>query len=189
MLIHRIINTKFSSCTYVIEVAHDQAWVVDCGDVPPLLEALNHKTLCGILLTHGHFDHIYGLNDVCRMFPEAMVYTNAAGRDALLSDRQNLSRYHETPFTFHFPERIIVVGDNETIPLSDTLKIRTVATPGHHPSCLTYVTDNVVFTGDSFIPNVGVVTILPGGDKALAAKSEELILELSRGSTIYAGHY
>lgn len=40
-----------------------------------------------------------------------------------------------------------------------------IETPGHCPSCLTYYTDNYIFTGDSYIPNVKVVTKLPYGDK------------------------
>lgn len=49
-----------------------------------------------------------------------------------------------------------------------------IETPGHCPSCLTYYTDNYIFTGDSYIPNVKVVTKLPYGDK----KKQRLLLNI-----------
>ena len=63
-----------------------------------------------------------------------------------------------------------------------------MATPGHCPSCLTFYTKNYVFTGDSYIPEVPVVTKLPKGNRALAEVSKEKILKLSEDRKIMAGH-
>jgi len=63
-----IVNSVFSSRTYVLsrEDCFD-VWLVDCGDVERLPEDVR---VAGVLLTHAHFDHIYGLNRLVERFPE-----------------------------------------------------------------------------------------------------------------------
>ena len=162
-------------------------WVVDCGDIEPL-SLLHGKELKGVLLTHAHFDHIYGLNELLGQFPKVLVYTNKAGRETLLDARKNMSHYHETPFIFNYPEQIRIVNDGDEIELAVGVTAKVVATPGHHPSCLTYIIGDVIFTGDSYIPGVKVVTNLPKGNKKQAQESIEKILQISKDKTIYPGH-
>ena len=181
------VNSFFTSCSYVVEAS--EVWLVDCGDVEPLLPLLKGKKVKGVLLTHAHFDHIYGLNELLQRFPGALVYTNECGSDTLLDARKNMSLYHETPFVFEYPENIRLVKDGEEIELSQGLKAKVVSTPGHHPSCLTFIVDDAVFTGDSYIPDTKVVTNLPKGNKAQAQESVEVIMELAQGRVVYPGHY
>ena len=188
MLIHNIVNTFFSSCTYVLTV-DDFSWLVDCGDVEPILSLIKGKNLKGVLLTHAHYDHIYGLNELLRHFSNTLVYTNECGKDTLLNARKNMSLYHETPFVFEYPENIRIVNDGDEIELDKGITAKVVATSGHHPSCLTYIISDAIFTGDSYIPGIKVVTNLPKGNKKLAQDSVEKILLMSEGRIIYPGHY
>lgn len=181
----RLVNSLFSSCTYVLDGGR---WLVDCGDVEPVLQSLGESPLRGVLLTHGHFDHIYGLNDLCDSVPDARVYCSEWAREQLLDAKLNLSFYHETPFVFEYPERIVVVNDGDTVDLGNGQKVTAVATPGHTPGCITWMTEDVLFTGDAYIPGVKVVTNLPYGKKRLAANSVERILSLADTRTICPGH-
>ena len=183
--VYKLVNSFFSSCSYVLDGGR---WIVDCGDVEPILPMLGNRPLQGVLLTHGHFDHIYGLNDLCTCFPEARVYCSAWARQQLLDAKLNLSFYHETPFVFAYPERIVVVQDGDTVDLGDGNVVTSVATPGHTPGCFTWMTNNALFTGDAYIPGVRVVTNLPHGNKRLAANSVERILALAETRTICPGH-
>ena len=180
----KILNSFFSSCTWVL----DGRCVVDCGDAEPLLHMMRQDASHAALLTHGHFDHIYGLNDLCRCFPDTRVYCSEWTRQQLLNAKLNLSFYHETPFEFAYPERIVVVDDGDTVDLCDGLKVTALATPGHTPGCMTWMTDDALFTGDAYIPGVKVVTNLPHGNKRLAANSVERILSLADTRTICPGH-
>ena len=186
MIIRQVINSVFNSCSYVVTQGH-RSWLVDCGDVDRILPLIDGR-LCGVLLTHTHLDHIYGLNHLLSVFPAVPIYTNLHGQEGLLSDKMNLSRYHEDPFVLDNPDNIRVIEDGAYISICDDVKAHAVFTPGHSPSCVTWVIGDAVFTGDSFIPGVKTVTIFPHADKALVAQSEALIRDLLEQRTIYPGH-
>ena len=116
------------------------------------------------------------------------MYTNQAGNDGLFSDKLNFSRYYEESFVFGFPQNVSLVDDGQVLPLSGSLEAKALFTPGHGPDCVTWVMDDAVFSGDSYIPGVKTVTNLPLSDKTLAAQSESLIRELALKRTLYPGH-
>ncbi len=157
--------------------------LIDPGDIWADFE--NTKT---VLLTHAHFDHIYGLNGLLKYSPDVSVYTNEIGREMLLEARKNLSFYQEIPFVFKHPESIVIVKDGDVINISDGNMAKAVFTPGHNPSCITWIINDMVFSGDSLIPGIKTVTNLPGSNRSQAVKSEEVIRQLAIGRTIYPGH-
>ena len=140
-----------------------------------------------VLLTHAHFDHIYGLNKVIELNPKAKVFSNRAGGDMLLDARLNLSKYHESPFVFQFPENIEYIAEGSLIKIGNEI-VEVYSTPGHNPSCLTFVIGDHVFTGDAYIPGIKTVTNIPQANKEEAEKSVERILNLAKGKTIFPGH-
>ncbi len=186
MRVQRIVNSIFNSCSYVIG-NDDCTWIVDCGDVDRILPLIKGR-LCGVLLTHAHFDHIYGLNQLLSLYHDAPVYTNAAGEETLLSDKLNFSRYYGEPFVMQFPESVKAVRDGQLINLYGDVTVRAVETPGHSPCCVTWMLDDMLFTGDSLIPGVKTVTNIPHSDKQQAALSEALIRQLAEHRAIYPGH-
>ena len=71
--IYDITNSIFTSKTYILsKEGEDKAWLVDIGDVEPVLSYLKERNLVveGIFLTHAHFDHIYGIVSLMRQFPK-----------------------------------------------------------------------------------------------------------------------
>ena len=141
-----------------------------------------------VLLTHAHFDHIYGINQVLKLNPDANVYTNNAGREMLLDAKKNFSLYHENPIVCNYPERITIVSDRQIIRTTEEHALTAIFTSGHNPSCITWLHRDYIFTGDSYIPGIKVVTNLPGGNKANAEYSLKKILDLSINRKIYPGH-
>ena len=186
MEVRKVVNSVFRSCSYVI--VHDGAsWLVDCGDVDRILPMIDGR-LRGVLLTHAHFDHIYGLNVLEALFPSLPIYTNQSGLDELLNDKLNFSRYYGDPFVLGSPEKVTLIDDEEAVELFDGIEAKAIYTPGHSPSCVTWLVGDLLFTGDSFIPGVKTVTNVPHSNKEQAAASEELIHELADKRVVYAGH-
>ena len=193
MQVSHIVNKVYASRTYILsQEGSPSVWLVDCGDVPHIVDMLSYLggssfIIKGVLLTHAHYDHMYGLPELTELFPSLLVYTNAIGKKALASERLNFSKYHEDSINYE-TDNIIICEDGDEIELFDSVKAVVHYTPGHNPSCLTYEVGNYLFTGDSYIPGIKVVTNLPGGDKALAAESIEKIKHLAEGKVLCPGH-
>ncbi len=190
--IHDITNTIFTSKTYILsKQGEDKAWLVDIGDIEPVLSYLDERHLYveGVFLTHAHFDHIYGIESLIRQFPECKVYCTEYAKEALASDKLNLSKYNGTPIGYS-GDNVEVVHEGEKMLLYEAEpQIEFFETPGHNPGCLTMVMEDKIFTGDAFIPGIGVNTIPPHSNKEQAKVSLERILILSERKEILSGHH
>lgn len=191
--VSHIVNSIFTSKTYLLAGEEgSKVWIVDCGDIPPLvnmisaIEEISYEVK-GVLLTHVHYDHIYGLPKLIELFPEVRVYTNEQGRKALGSEKLNYSKYHNDPIMYE-SENIRVCKEGDEIELFEDVTAKVHETPGHCDSCLTYEVGEYLFTGDAYIPGVKVVTTLKGGDKEQADRSVARILDMADGKVICAGH-
>ena len=189
--IEEIVNSIFTSKTYILFCeGEDKAWLVDIGDVEPVVTFLEEKglTVEGVFLTHAHFDHIYGLPELVKCYPQCKVYVTEYAKQGLASDKLNMSRYHDTPVTYE-GDNVVVVHEGETMRLFDgEPQMVFYETPGHNPGCLTMVFGDKIFSGDAYIPGVGANTQLPHANKELAAQSMERIIKLAGGRTILSGH-
>lgn len=192
MKVSYIVNSVFTSKTYFLtQEGNPSVWLVDCGDVPPIVDMLSSMggafIIKGVLLTHVHYDHIYGLPRLTEKFPSLQVYTNEYGKNALTDIRLNYSKYHNDPIEYE-SENVVTCDEGTMIELFDGVQAKVYHTPGHNPSCLTYEVGDYLFTGDAYIPGIKVVTTFKGGDKVRAAESVERILRLAEGKVLCAGH-
>lgn len=185
-----ITNRVFNSRTYILTRPDcDKVWLVDCGDTDRVLELIEGKTVEGVLLTHSHSDHIYGLEALIKQFPKVRIYTNEAGVEALRDAKMNISHYHSeySDISIDCPDNIQVIKESDELDVLGTF-VRIYETPGHAPSCITYVVEDKVFTGDSYIPGVKVFTGFPYANRAQARESVERILHFSEDRIICPGH-
>lgn len=108
----------------------DRVIVVDPGEAPPVLNALETRglTVAAVLLTHHHRDHIGGLADVVRRF-EPAVYGAAADQISGVDHP---------------------LADGDTVSLPDLeLAFGVVTLPGHTLNHLGYIGDDVALVGDT----------------------------------------
>ena len=164
---------------------------MDCGDIEEVVQRLSKDSrIVGVLLTHVHFDHIYGLNKLKRLSPDCKVFTNDFGQKSLTDPKRNFSRYHTDveDFVFEYPESVVVVGEGERIKLFEGVYADVFFTPGHDESCLCFEVGESLFTGDAYIPGVKTVTTFPHSSKKKAIESDLRISSMARGMTIYPGH-
>lgn len=189
MKISRIINSIFTSNTYILNDNIATVSLVDIGDIQPIMDFLSRekKLVTFVFLTHTHYDHIYGIRELMKYYPDCIVYTSCFGKDALESDKLNFSRYHS--------DSIILSGDNvkvlcegDKVALSTDTNLEVLETPGHDKSCLTYKVGISLFSGDSYIPGLKVISSFPNSNKADAENSKERIKSLAEGMNLYPGH-
>ena len=187
MNVRSIINSVFTSVTYVLsDPGQDEVWLVDCGDVEELDPSV---PVTGVLLTHTHFDHIYGINALLKRCPDVKVYTNSFGQKALSNPRWNLSHYYaEIPdFIIEKPENIVVIDElSEIEVLGHPVTIKPV--PGHDESCLAFIVDGKLFTGDAYIPGEKIIMNFPKSNKELALESLAYLQGISDQYVLFPGH-
>lgn len=185
-----ITNRVFNSRTYILtRPDSDKVWLVDCGDTDRVLELIGGKSVEGVLLTHAHSDHFYGLEELIRQFPEVRIYTNLAGVEALKSPQLNISHYHSeySDISIEAPENISLLKDGDSLEILG-IPVMVYETPGHAPSCLTYLIEEKAFTGDAYIPGVKVFTGFPHSNRKKAQESVDRIMRLTANCLIYPGH-
>lgn len=189
----RFVNSRFASNTYII--AHpkdDNVWVVDPGDTDVVFEwmkAHSKHTVTGILLTHAHFDHIYGLNEIVEQFSESIVYiANDYGNDALRNPKVNGSWYtEEGPIVVSNKAKISYYG--KTMQLWDDVEMQTINTPGHSPDSQCLLMEGMLFTGDTLIKDVRTVTKLRGGSVEKLEETVKMLEDLKGNNfQVLPGH-
>lgn len=190
-LIKKVIGGVLASNMYIINEARTtNCWIVDIGNFSKLESNLPKDAVVrGLFLTHGHFDHIAGINDFCLKFPEIKIYASEYTCEQLYSSKKNFSLYHEQPIVFEGDKSsITILQDGDKVALFRDFIIEVIATPGHCESCLTYYTTDYIFTGDAYIPNAQIVTKLPKGNKNKATESLSKIMQLVSGRVVCPGH-
>lgn len=185
-----ITNRIFNSRTYILSKEEsDEVWLVDCGDFDRIQERIGNRNIKGVLLTHAHSDHIYGLEALMEQFPQVQIYTNQEGVEALKSPQLNISHYHpEYPdISIDRPENICSIKEGDQLEILG-VTVQVYETPGHDPSCLIYIVENIAFTGDAYIPGVKAFTGFPRSNRKQAAESIIRILQLTTNYLIMPGH-
>lgn len=188
MIVEQLPVGFYTSNIYKISI-NNNVWFIDIGNAQPAINAVsNTEKVRGVFITHAHYDHIYGINHFKERFPECEVFASQYAKEGLYSDKINLSFYHENPVVYEYSD-IVVINDGDCIPLSNNYFLKCIYTPGHNLGCICFFVENYFFTGDSFIPNIPVVTKLKSGNKVQNELSLKLIKSIINQKTVICpGH-
>ncbi|MDO9152908.1 MAG: MBL fold metallo-hydrolase [Paludibacter sp.] len=187
-----VVNTIFNSNTFLIYSEEQSGlWVIDPGsNTNELIEWIfkKNKSISGILITHAHFDHIFGLNDIIQKFPDCIVYASPFAIEGFESAKLNGSYYQEIPFVVDCRD-YISINEGDLIKLWEDSTVKVIETPGHGIDCISFYVNGNLFTGDAFIPGVKVYTKFKKSNKATALHSINRLMEQFDADTmIWPGH-
>lgn len=175
--------------TYLLYDQQQQlAICLDPGeDAQILKEAITDRGLKleKILLTHGHFDHIYGVAGLAQ----------ESGAEVFLhqDDLFMLNNLSETALYYGFsqiqkPKIDQTLGGEEVIDFAGK-QIKVLHTPGHSPGSVTYSIDKHLFVGDLIFSGSVGRSDLPGGNhQQLISSVKEKIWPFSAETIIHPGH-
>lgn len=139
-----------------------------------------------ILLTHGHFDHIFELKDMKEALrTESFIHKKDLQMIEILWD-SGLSI-----FGIKMPKpKVDRCFDGEPSFSIGSQIVKAIHTPGHTPGSVCYFLPNanVLFTGDTLFQGSIGRTDLPGGDPSAMEKSLKKLLSLGGDVVIYPGH-
>lgn len=195
MKIARLIFNPIQENTYIIWDDTLEAAVIDAGNMNERENEVLAKFIADnglkpkyALNTHGHFDHLLGV-DFLREKYGAQLAMNS--KDEFLLKGASVSAELFGVKADALPEAIDVdLEGKESIKFGNT-ELKIIPTPGHTPGHVAFFepASKVLFTGDTLFRESIGRTDLPGGDYSWIMRSIiENILPLGDDVKIYPGH-
>lgn len=186
---YAVMGDGFTTNTYIItdEETGETAVVDPALSEESLIEKLKDKKVKYILLTHGHFDHIGGVNFV-KEKTGAQIVAHKDEEEMLVDSIKNefkANRGYDMPPI----NTDIFVEDGSTLMLGN-VEIEVLHTPGHTKGgvCYIFKDDRLLFSGDTLFRLTAGRTDLYGGNARQELMSLTKIGELEGNYQVYPGH-
>ncbi|MCI8292190.1 MAG: MBL fold metallo-hydrolase [Hespellia sp.] len=188
-----VVGTVGTNCYLLVNENTKECLIIDPGECPSTLPAhmiREQYRPVGILLTHGHFDHIMGvepLQKACAHVDSIPVYACEKEKSLLNDPILNVSTYYGEGCTV---QDVSYLADGQEIELAG-FQIRVIYTPGHTVGgCCYYIPEeHVLFSGDTlFCASIGRSDFPTGNGMQLVNSIKERLFVLPEETKVYPGH-
>lgn len=184
-----VLGPVYTNCYIAKNKETGEALIIDPADSPSKIElkvnAMGARPVA-VLLTHGHFDHIMGVEAVREKY-QIPVYASRQEEEMLREPSVNMTDQMGKSCSI----RPDVFLDDLQVFEAAGFSIQMIHTPGHTKgSCCYYLKEEgVLFSGDTlFCGSVGR-TDFPGGSASQIRDSlHRLLAALPDDTSVYPGH-
>lgn len=184
-----VVGTVQTNCYLAINDDTKETLIIDPGaNAKELADIIEKEKLnpVAILLTHGHFDHAGGAEELAKHF-DLSIYAEEHEKETLENPALNLSSWEGTSKVYYAD---CYLKDEQEIDLAG-FHIRVFHTPGHTVGgcCYFFSYQNVLFSGDTlFCMSVGRTDFPKGSASQLVNAIREKIMVLPDEIMVYTGH-
>ncbi|MCF0120586.1 MAG: MBL fold metallo-hydrolase [Oscillospiraceae bacterium] len=177
-----VVGHLATNCYIVTDEQTMKCVIIDPGaESNMILEYIeaNKMTVEAILITHGHFDHIFGAPNLQEEL-NVPLYINE--RDAYSDGPRDHYRLEVQSC-----KDVRYYGEGDTITVG-SLTFTVIETPGHSRGSVTLKIENVLFTGDTLFRDSVGRTDLDGGDMRVLLRSLIKLYDIEGEYEVYPGH-
>ena len=171
---------------YIVHADGDRRCIViDPGYEPERILgylAAEKLSLQGVLLTHGHFDHVGAVHALVEKTGCALWLCHP---DCTMPDTPPFP--HLLPLEEDKLPNPSFYKDGDTVEIAG-LTFHVIHTPGHSPGSVCLEVEDVMFTGDTLFAGTCGRTDLPGSDPRLILESLAHLKALPYDRVVYPGH-
>ena len=164
-------------------------FIVDLGGYSKELKNIIEKNdiqIQYIVLTHGHGDHIGGVQEHLKDFPDAKVVCSRAEEKMLLDPELN-EAHHFGPEKVSFKPDILV-DDGDTLTVGN-MTMKFIMTPGHTEGGMCILIDDVLFSGDTlFCRSIGRTDLAGGDFRTIMESIKKKLFLLPDETQVLPGH-
>ena len=188
MKLQCIVPEPMAANCYILTDDNGNAVLFDPGtESEKIIKTLKNINLQYIILTHGHYDHILGVDALRKAHPEAKIVFPEKERRCLENGTYSLTAFHGMEQPDFKPD--VYVSDGDTIEFSDS-KIEVIGTPGHTEggTCYYLEKEKMLFSGDTLFRLGYGRTDFPGSNEADMYRSLKKIGSLPDDTKVYPGH-
>ena len=189
MRVYRYMTGPLQVNTYLAYDDTKKGFIVDPGGYSMALAETVKKEeieIEYIILTHGHADHIGGVAEFQKEYPQAKVVAYVGERDMLQDPAMNSS--YEINRKAITVEADIYVKDRDTLTIGDT-ELTFVHTPGHTLGGMCILTPGYAFSGDTiFRASIGRTDFYGGSFEQIAKSIKERLYILPDNTLVLPGH-
>ncbi|MCI8924134.1 MAG: MBL fold metallo-hydrolase [Lachnospiraceae bacterium] len=178
-----------TNCYFVYEEGKDRVLLFDPADKGSYIySALKDKgfTVGAILLTHGHFDHIWGVEEI-RELSGAKVYAYEKEKELCEDASLNVSKGAGRACVVKADQYVKDGGEITEAGIT----CRLLATPGHTSGscCYYFEADKILISGDTlFQESVGRTDLPTGSMGTLVRSVKDKLFPLPDEVKVYPGH-
>lgn len=182
MKTEQIVSDILKSNTFVVS-DRGEALIVDAGATLDKLEkAVEDNKVVGILLTHGHFDHVFHLLEYIDKF-KCPVVIHKHGAKTMKSPGLNYGddfsiKSNDSDYVYLKEDSDVKIGH---------FKFQAFMTPGHSPCGVSYLIGEDLFVGDTvFHKGIGRTDLAESDDEQMVESLKKV--EGLKFKTLHSGH-
>jgi hydroxyacylglutathione hydrolase len=186
--VHTIVTGEWRENCYVLRGHGRHAVVVDPGeDTDAIIGYLSAESLTvdAIINTHAHYDHVGSVADIRARY-NAPFHLHA-GDHRLLKQVNFYRVLFGGKRAIAIPEVDVDLAACPTLMFAG-MSIEVIHTPGHTSGSVSFLTEGLLFSGDTLFGSRVGRTDLPGGDRAALGASVQRLLQLPPETVVFPGH-
>jgi len=169
-----------TNCYFVVLNTDNDLLIIDPGDdsqkIIKLIESNNWQP-AAIFATHGHYDHIGAISDLCKEYG-VPVFMND-------SDSQLKAEMNSV-----FGVRDFETSNQSVLDILNKYNFQLLETPGHSPGSTCLYNDSYFFAGDTIFAGgfLGRTDLYGGDPEQLSASVRNIFQTIKTDLKLYPGH-